>query len=69
MNEFLIWKDTLDKDTFHFGIKVGQRHVIWTSVFCDALFDLFGSDFANSCKELEPGKSRAVQASLILLDH
>lgn len=65
--DFWMWKDSIDSDMYHLGVKSYLNHVvIWTSMHCDAVSDMFGVEFFREIKEKKNGAPFHVTVSLEL---
>jgi len=55
----VIWKDQLDHDSFHVGVKYtfkGEPRIgIWATIHIDAISDLFGPGTEAWARVLPPG--------------
>lgn len=66
MIERYIWRDTVDHNQFWLGVKTNSGYYGCAAVFCDALFDLFGSEGMEAVKDIEPGKPVRIQLMIQL---
>ena len=54
--DFWIWRDAVDKNSFMIGVKQGVgTFMAWATLYIDAISDMFGKEFCESVKHIEPG--------------
>lgn len=54
--EFYIWKDAIDSNWFILGVKLSNgTYAAESSLFTDAIYDLFGREFHEAIKNVKPG--------------
>ena len=61
----VIWKDSLDEQTFHIGVysKNSGKVTLWVSLFTDGVYDMFGKEFSVWATALPEGYYHEISLS------